>query len=73
MYTQNKMKTKNNRLILILPLLLILPIIITFDILYYFLTKPACLSCANVLEFLKGASLTVFLLGSVGYKLNRKK
>jgi uncharacterized membrane protein len=58
---------------LAVPLLFILPIIITYDVVIYFLTKPACLNCGNVIEFLKSASLTIFLLGGIGYKLKKKK
>ena len=56
-----------------LPILLILPFILAFDALVYFITRPACLNCGNLLEFLKSASLTVFLLGGVGYKFRQKK
>lgn len=73
MYTQDRMKNQKNKILLILPVLLILPLVIAFDSLYYLITRPSCLNCGNLLEFLKGASLTVFLLGNLGYKLKNKK
>jgi len=60
------------KLLFFLPILLILPFVIAFDSLIYFITRPSCLTCGNLVEFLKTASLTVFLLGSVGYKLRKK-
>jgi len=58
--------------LLSLTIFLLIPFIIIFDSLVYFLTRPACLNCGNLIEFLKNASLTVFLLGGVGYKLRSK-
>ena len=71
MYFQ-KYRNLLKKAVFFLPILLILPFILAFDTLVYFITRPACLSCGNLLEFLKTASLTVFLLGGVGYKLKKK-
>ncbi len=58
----------------LLPVLLILPFLLTYDSLTYFITRPTCLNCGSLLDFLKNASLTVFLLGgTIGYKLNKDK
>jgi hypothetical protein len=54
-------------------LFLIIPLVIIFDSVVYFITRTACLNCGNLVEFLKNASLTVFLLGGVGYKLRGKR
>ncbi|OGK18097.1 hypothetical protein A2866_03140 [Candidatus Roizmanbacteria bacterium RIFCSPHIGHO2_01_FULL_39_8] len=55
-----------------LPILLILPFIIIFDSLVYFITRPSCLTCGNLLEFLKTGSLSISLIGGViGYKLKK--
>lgn len=61
------------KILLFLPILLVLPFVIAFDSISYFLTRPSCLTCGNLLEFLKSASLTVFLLTGVGYQLKGKK
>jgi hypothetical protein len=69
----NQAKNKR-RLLFILPLVLILPATLLFDTLIYWTTRPTCLQCGNLLEFLKGASLSVFLVANVvGYKLKKKK
>jgi len=40
--------------------------------LVYFITRPACLNCGNLLEFLKTGSLSIALIGGfIGYKLNK--
>ncbi|OGK23980.1 hypothetical protein A2954_07440 [Candidatus Roizmanbacteria bacterium RIFCSPLOWO2_01_FULL_37_12] len=57
--------------IFFLPILLILPIVIAFDSLIYFITKPSCLSCNTLPDFLRTASLSVFLLTNAGYKLKK--
>lgn len=59
------------KILLFLPILLILPFVIAFDSLMYFITRPSCLNCGNLVEFLKTASLSVFLLGNAGYKLKK--
>lgn len=56
-----------------LGIFLIIPVIIVFDSLVYFLTRPACLNCGNLIEFLKNASLTVFLLAGLGYQWKKNK
>ncbi len=62
------------KFLLFVPVLIILPLVIIFDTLLYFITRPACLNCGNLVEFLKNASLSVALIGSVvGYKLKREK
>jgi len=71
MYFQKK-RDLLKKAVFFLPMLLILPFILAFDALVYFITRPACLNCGNLLEFLKSASLTVFLLGGVGYKYKKK-
>jgi len=70
MYFQKFRKFAKKTLFL-LPVLLILPFVVIFDSLVYFITRPACLNCGNLLEFLKSASLTIFLLGGIGYKLKK--
>ncbi|MBI4008938.1 hypothetical protein HY357_01780 [Candidatus Roizmanbacteria bacterium] len=57
------------RFLLFVPILLLLPVIVVFDTLMYFITRPACLNCGNLVEFLKSSSLTIFILGGIGYKL----
>ncbi|OGK15346.1 hypothetical protein A2774_03370 [Candidatus Roizmanbacteria bacterium RIFCSPHIGHO2_01_FULL_39_12c] len=59
--------------LLFLPTLLILPIVILFDSLMYMITRPSCMSCGSLTEFLKTASLSVFLLANTGYKFQTKK
>lgn len=61
MYAQDKNSTLK-RLFLFLPALLVIPFLVVFDTLVYFITRPSCLSCGNVIEFLKGASLTVYFI-----------
>ncbi len=39
----------------------------------YVFTRPTCLTCGNLVEFLKTASLTVFILGNIGYQFGKKK
>jgi len=69
----NQAKNKRKYL-LFLPLVLVLPVTLLFDTIIYWTTRPTCLQCGNLLEFLKGASLSVFLVGNVvGYKLKGKK
>lgn len=59
---------------LFLPIILILPFIVIFDSLIYFITRPSCLTCWNLVEFLKTASLTTFILSSqMGYKFKNTK
>ena len=72
MYFQ-KYRNLLKKAVFFLPILLILPFILAFDTLVYFITRPACLSCGNLLEFLKSASLSVGLIGGYfGYKFKRK-
>lgn len=72
MYTQGK-NNSIKRLFFILPVLLLVPFLVLFDSLIYFITRPSCLNCGNLIEFLKGASLTVFMLGNIGYQLKSRK
>jgi NADH:ubiquinone oxidoreductase subunit 3 (subunit A) len=51
----------------------LVPFIVVFDAIVYFVTKPSCLTCSTLPEFLKTASLTIFLLTSVGYKFRKDK
>lgn len=69
MHCQDK---KNHNKVLILPIFLVIPLVLIFDVLLYFITRPTCLQCTNVIEFLKTGSLTVFLLGNIGYNLRKK-
>ncbi len=72
MYFQ-KRQNLLKKIIFFLPLILVLPFVVIFDTLVYFITRPACLNCGNLVEFLKSASLSVFLLGGViGYKFKKK-
>ncbi|OGK23679.1 hypothetical protein A3A46_02020 [Candidatus Roizmanbacteria bacterium RIFCSPLOWO2_01_FULL_37_13] len=72
MYSQ-KYRNLLKKAVFFLPILLILPFVFAFDTLIYFITRPACLSCGNLIEFLKTASLSVALIGGVfGYKLKKK-
>ncbi len=73
MYGDGKSKLKFKNFILIIPVLLVVPFLVLFDTVFYFITRPSCLSCGNLLEFLKGASLTVAFLVSTGYTLRKKK
>lgn len=73
MYLQ-KRENLIKKALLFLPVLLVLPFVIAFDSLTYFITRPSCLSCGNLVEFLKSASLTTFLIsGIAGYKLKKEK
>ncbi len=69
MQSQDK---KVNHKLFILPILLIIPAVFIFDLLVYLITRPTCLACGNLLEFMKTASLTVFLLTNAGYHLTDK-
>jgi len=51
----------------------IIPFIIIYDSLFYLMTRPSCLNCGNLIEFLRNSSLTVLMISSVGYKLSGKK
>lgn len=73
MYTQKIANNRPKRPFLLLGILLLVPFLLIFDSLVYFITRPACLNCGNLVEFLKEASLTVFLLGGAGYQLKNKK
>lgn len=73
MHGANRDRNALKKLLLTVPVFLILPLIIAFDSLIYLFTRPACLNCGNLLEFLKNASLTVFILSSVGYQLGKRK
>jgi hypothetical protein len=70
---QNQDKKVNKNKLLILPLIAVLPAILIFDVIIYFVTRPTCLACGNLLEFIKTGSLTVFLLGGIGYQFRQKK
>ncbi|OGK10422.1 hypothetical protein A2767_06535 [Candidatus Roizmanbacteria bacterium RIFCSPHIGHO2_01_FULL_35_10] len=72
MYSQKYQKSLK-KAFFFLPILLVLPFVIAFDSLIYFITKPSCLSCNTLPEFLKTASLSIFLLTNAGYKLAGKK
>ncbi len=72
MYSQ-KDRNLTKKVFFFLPVLLVLPFIMVFDSLIYFVTKPSCLSCNTLPDFLKTASLSVFLLTNAGYKLQGKK
>ncbi|MBI3620012.1 hypothetical protein HY214_02610 [Candidatus Roizmanbacteria bacterium] len=73
MYGKGKLYSKLPLLVLFLLALLAAPVLLAYDTLWYFITRPPCLTCQNLLEFLKSVSLTVAVLGSVGYQLRRKK
>lgn len=70
---QNQDKKVNKNKLFILPIVLIIPAVFLFDLLIYLFTRPTCLQCGNLLEFMKTGSLTIFLLTSVGYQLTNKK
>lgn len=60
--------------LLFLPVLLVLPFIAVFDTLIYFITRPACLNCGNLVEFLKTSSLSISLISTtLGYTYVKDK
>lgn len=68
-----KFEFSPKKLVFFLPILLILPFVMAFDSLIYFITRPSCMSCNTLPEFLKTASLSVALIGNmVGLKINRE-
>ena len=73
MYGHDKSRFNLKNFILIIPVLLVVPLLVLFDTVFYFITRPSCLSCGNLLEFLKGTSLTVAVLTVTGYSFRKKK
>jgi hypothetical protein len=69
MQDTNKTSTK---LLRSLPIFLVLPFVALFDTLIFFITKPSCLTCSTLPDFLQTASLSMFLLTSIGYKFVKK-
>jgi hypothetical protein len=51
----------------------LVPFVIIFDAIVYFVSRPSCLTCNTLPEFLRTASLTVFLLTTAGYKFKKNK
>lgn len=52
-------------------IMLVVPFSFIFDVLQYFITRPSCLTCNTLPDFLRTGSLTFFLLTSAGYKLKK--
>ncbi len=70
------MQDKKNifsKVLLSLPVFMVIPIVAIFDCIIYFVTRPACLTCNTLPEFLQTASLTVFLLSGIGYTLKKDR
>ncbi len=61
------------RLVSGLVVIILIPFIIVFDSLFYFITRPSCLNCGSIVEFLRSSSLTVMFLGSLGYQFKKTK
>lgn len=72
MYSPER-QSLTKKLLFTFPFLVVLPLILVFDSIIYFITRPSCFNCSNLVEFLKNGSLTVFLIGNVGYQLKGKK
>lgn len=65
-------KKTSNQFLRSIPVFLVLPLIVIFDTLIYFITKPSCLSCNTLPNFLQTASLSTHLLTTIGYKFINK-
>ncbi|OGK57087.1 hypothetical protein A3J15_03675 [Candidatus Roizmanbacteria bacterium RIFCSPLOWO2_02_FULL_38_10] len=61
------------KILLTVLIISLIPFIIVYDSLFYLMTRPSCLNCGNLIEFLRNSSLTIMLLSGVGYKLNKNK
>lgn len=65
-------KKTSNQFLRSIPVFLVLPLVVVFDSLVYFITKPSCLSCNTLPNFLQTASLSMYLLTTLGYKFLKK-
>lgn len=60
-------------LVPLLFLVLILPISFTFDSLNYWMTRPTCLNCGSLVEYLKTSSLSAAMVAAVGKSFLEQK
>lgn len=72
---QQNTHNKQNR-VLSFGVIFLVPLLFIFDVLFYFLTRPACMACGSVTEYMKNMSMSGVIIGElinkIGYLFNHK-